>query len=100
MIFLSHGLILSAILFILGLSSLIIRRNLLFIFISIEVMMNSSALALVISGNYWNNDDGSIMYILAITIAAAEASISLAFLIQFYRRYKHLNIDILSEIYK
>lgn len=98
MISLFHGLFLSLILFILGLTSLIVRRNVLFILISLEIMLNAAALALVIVSTYWKQVDGQVMYILAITLAASEASIALALLIQLYRSKKTLNINILSEM--
>lgn len=75
MIPLTHGLILAAILFVLGLTGLVIRRNLLFMLISTEIMINAAALAFVVAGSYWGQADGQIMYILAISLAAAEASI-------------------------
>lgn len=98
MISLFHGLFLSLILFILGLTSLMIRRNILFLLISLEIMINAVGLALIIVGSYWKQVDGQIMYIFTITLAAAEASIALALLLQFYKRNKTLNIDILNEM--
>ncbi len=75
MIPLQHGLILAAILFVLGLTGLVIRRNLLFMLIGLEIMINAAALAFVVAGSYWGQTDGQVMYILAISLAAAEASI-------------------------
>ena len=98
MISLFHGLFLSLILFILGLTSLIVRRNVLFMLISLEIMINAAALALVVVSTYWQQPDGQIMYILAITLAASEASIALALLLQLYRNKKTLNINVLSEM--
>ncbi|GHL06229.1 hypothetical protein ECZU22_01280 [Escherichia coli] len=71
MIPLQHGLILAAILFVLGLTGLVIRRNLLFMLIGLEIMINASALAFVVAGSYWGQTDGQVMYILAISLAAA-----------------------------
>ncbi|WP_395480171.1 NADH-quinone oxidoreductase subunit NuoK [Candidatus Curculioniphilus buchneri] len=99
MIPLSHGFALAAILFILGLTGIVIRRNLLFILLGIEIMINASALALVIAGSYWEQADGQIMYILAITVAAVEASINLGLLLRLYRHYHTLNVDIISEMH-
>ncbi|QCI19741.1 MAG: NADH-quinone oxidoreductase subunit NuoK [Buchnera aphidicola (Brevicoryne brassicae)] len=99
MISLFHGLFLSLVLFLLGLTSLIVRRNILFILISLEIMMNAVGLALIVVGSYWQQADGQIMYIFVITLAATEAGIALALLLQFYRRQKTLNIDILSEMH-
>ncbi|WP_343192295.1 NADH-quinone oxidoreductase subunit NuoK [Buchnera aphidicola (Formosaphis micheliae)] len=98
MISILDGLILSIILFFLGALCIVIRRNVLFIFIGIEIMMNALALAFIFIGHYWNQSDGQIMYILIITLAASEASVGLALLIQLYRRYKTLDIDILSRM--
>lgn len=64
MIPLQHGLILAAILFVLGLTGLVIRRNLLFMLIGLEIMINASALAFVVAGSYWGQTDGQVMYIL------------------------------------
>lgn len=98
MIPIEHGLILASILFVLGLTGIMIRRDLLFILISLEVMMNAAALAFIVAGSYWQQADGQIMYILAISVAAAEASIGLALLLQLHRRRHTLNIDTISEM--
>lgn len=99
MIPLSHGLILAAILFILGLIGMIIRRNLLFMLLGLEIMINASALAFVVAGSYWGQTDGQVMYILAVTLAAAEASIGLALLLLLHRRHRTLDIDTVSEMH-
>ncbi|MDR5616107.1 NADH-quinone oxidoreductase subunit NuoK [Arsenophonus sp.] len=98
MILLQHGLILAAILFVLGLSCLLIRRNLLFMLIGLEIMINSAALAFVVAGSYLGQADGQVMYILTISLAAAEASIGLALLLQLHRHRQNLNIDEVSEM--
>ena len=95
---LEHGLILSGILFAIGFYGVMARRNLLFILMSIEVMMNAAALAFVVAGSRWVQPDGQVMFILIVTLAAAEASIGLALLLQFYRRFQHLDIDAASEM--
>ena len=61
MIPLQHGLILAAILFVLGLTGLVIRRNLLFMLIGLEIMINASALAFVVAGSYCGKTDGQVM---------------------------------------
>ena len=98
MIPLQHALTLAAVLFVLGLTALVIRRNLLLMLIGLEIMINAAALALVVAGSYWGQADGQVMYILAISLAAAEASIGLALLLQLYRRRQTLNIDTVSEM--
>ncbi len=95
---LEHGLILSSILFALGLTGVMIRRNILFVLMSIEVMMNAAALAFVLAGSRWGQPDGQIMFIFILTLAAAEASIGLAIVFQLYRRFHSVDIDAASEM--
>ena len=93
-----HGLALAGLLFSMGLAGVIVRRNILFILMSLEVMMNAAALAFVVAGSRWAQADGQIMFILVLTLAAAEASIGLAILLQLYRRFHTLDIDAASEM--
>jgi NADH-quinone oxidoreductase subunit K len=93
-----HGLVLAGILFSLGLVGVLVRRNILFMLMSIEIMMNAAALAFVLAGSRWQQPDGQIMFILVLTLAAAEASIGLALVLQLYRRYQSLDVDAASEM--
>ncbi len=93
-----HGLLVAAVLFGIGLTGVMVRRNLLFILMCVEVMMNATALAFVVAGARWLQPDGQIMFILILTLAAAEASIGLALLIQLFRRFHTLDIDLASEM--
>lgn len=93
-----HGLVVAGILFSLGLAGVLVRRNILFMLMSIEVMMNAAALAFVLAGSRWQQPDGQIMFILVLTLAAAEASIGLALVLQLYRRYQSLDVDAASEM--
>ncbi|WP_093288127.1 NADH-quinone oxidoreductase subunit NuoK [Solimonas aquatica] len=93
-----HGLILAAILFVLGLTGVMVRRNILFMLMSLEVMMNAAALAFVTAGARWQQADGQIMFILVLTLAASEASVGLAILMQLYRRFHTLDVDAASEL--
>lgn len=93
-----HGLALAGILFAMGLIGLIVRRNILFVLMCIEVMMNACALAFVVAGSRWGQPDGQIMFILILSLAASEASIGLALVFQLYRRYHTLDIDSASEM--
>ena len=98
MIPLTHGMLHAAILFVLGFSGLVIRRFLVFLLFGLVILIYASALAFVVAGSYWGQTDGQVMYILAITLAAAEASIGLALLLQLHRRRQNLNIDSVSEL--
>ncbi len=93
-----HGLALAGVLFSLGLAGVLIRRNLLFILMSIEIMMNSAGLAFVVAGSRWHQPDGQIMFIFVLTLAAAEAAIGLALVLQLYHRYHSLDVDAASEM--
>lgn len=99
MIPLEHGLALAAVLFTLGLTGLMVRRNILFMLMSLEIMMNAAALAFVVAGSRWVQADGQVMFILIITLAAAEAAIGLAILLQLYRRFDSLDVDAASEMH-
>lgn len=93
-----HGLALAAVLFCLGVVGLLVRRNILFMLMSLEVMMNAAALAFVVAGARWVQPDGQIMFIMIISLAAAEAAIALAIVLQLHRRFKALDIDSASEM--
>jgi NADH-quinone oxidoreductase subunit K len=94
-----HGLALAATLFVLGMIGLLVRRNLLFMLMSLEVMMNAAALAFVVAGSRWGQPDGQIMFILILSLAASEASVGLAILFQLYRRYHTLDVDSASAMH-
>lgn len=94
-----HGLLLAAILFALGLAGLMFRRNMIFILMSLEVMLNAAALAFIVAGTAWGQPEGQAMFLLIITLAAAEASVGLALLLQLHRRYKTLDIDIANKMH-
>ncbi|MGI4816567.1 MAG: NADH-quinone oxidoreductase subunit NuoK [Janthinobacterium lividum] len=100
MFLLHHGIILSVSIFILGIISLLKNKNLIFILISLELLTNSTSLAIMLVGHYWNQMDGQIMYIFIITAAAAEVSVILAFCLVIYKKYNTLDILKLSEINK
>lgn len=93
-----HGLALAGVLFTLGLLGLLVRRNILFMLMSLEIMMNSAALAFVVAGSRWQQADGQIMFILILTLAACEACVGLALLLQLYRRFGSLDVDSASEM--
>lgn len=98
MIPMSHGLILAGILFAIGLCGVMVRRNFLFMLMSLEIMMNAAALAFVVAGSRWVDADGQIMFIFILTLAAAEAAIGLALLLRFYHQRGHLDVDSANEM--
>lgn len=92
------GLLLAAVLFALGLVGVLVRRNFIFILMSIEIMLNATGLAFVVAGARWAQADGQVMYIFILTLAAAEVSVGLALLLQLYHRFRTLDTDAASEM--
>ena len=95
---LQFTLMLAGILFSLGLLGVLVRRNLLFVLMSIEIMINAAALAFVAAGSRWGQPDGQVMFLMVLTLAAAETSVGLAMLLQLHRRFRTLDIDAASEM--
>jgi NADH-quinone oxidoreductase subunit K len=90
---LDHVLLLATVLFLLGLVGLLVRRNVLFMLISIEVMLNAAGLAFVAAGARWQQADGQVMFLFILTMAAAEVAVGLALVLQLVRRHKTLDVD-------
>jgi len=93
-----YALIVAAILFSLGLVGVLVRRNLLFILMSLEIMLNAAGLAFVAAGSRWGQADGQVMFVLILTLAAAEVSVGLALMLQIYHRFRTLDADAVSEL--
>ena len=93
-----QGLLLAGILFALGLAGLLVRRNLIFVLMSIEVMMNAAGLAFVTAGSRRSQPDGQVMFIFVLATAAAEVSVGLALVLQLYHQYKSLDADAASQM--
>ncbi|MEN8259020.1 MAG: NADH-quinone oxidoreductase subunit NuoK [Pseudomonadota bacterium] len=93
-----HGLLLSAILFSLGLIGVLVRRNLMFILMSLEIMLNAAGLAFVVAGSRWGHADGQIMFLLILTLAAAEVGVGLGLVLQIFRRFRSLDADAVNEM--
>jgi len=93
-----HGLILATILFALGLSGVLVRRNIVFMLMSVEVMLNAVGLAFVIAGARWGQIDGQVMFIFILTMAAAEVSVGLALVLQMHHSFKSLDTDVISKM--
>lgn len=94
-----HGLLLATILFCLGLLGVLVRRNIIFVLMSMEIMFNAVGLAFVTGGSRWVQADGQIMFMLVLTLAAAEVAVGLAMVLQLYQRYKSVDIDAVSEMH-
>ncbi len=88
-----HGLILAAILFLLGLTGVLVRRDTIFILLSLEIMLNATGLAFVVSGARWHQADGQVMFVFILAVAAAEVSIGLALVLWLFHWHKSVDID-------
>jgi NADH-quinone oxidoreductase subunit K len=95
---LEHYLIVSAILFSLGLLGVIARRNLLVIYMSLELMLNAANLALVSFSRFNDNLDGQILVFFIITVAAAEVAVGLALIVALYRKRQTAHAEDLTTM--
>ncbi len=93
-----HGLLLATVLFGLGLLGVLVRRNVIFVLMSIEIMLNAAGLAFVVAGARWRQPDGQVMFLFILAMAAAEVSVGLALVLQLYRRLKTLDADRASSM--
>jgi NADH-quinone oxidoreductase subunit K len=92
------GLIVAGVLFTLGLISVLIRRNIIFMLISVEIMLNAAGLAFIVAGAKWSQADGQVMFIFILTMAAAEVSVGLALILQIYHQLKTLDSDAANKM--
>jgi NADH-quinone oxidoreductase subunit K len=88
----------SFLLFSLGLLGVIMRRNLLVIYMSLELMLNAANLALVAFSRFNNNLNGQILVFFIITVAAAEVSVGLALIVALYRRNQSAHVEDLTSM--
>jgi NADH-quinone oxidoreductase subunit K len=95
---LKHYLIVSILLFCLGLLGVLVRRNVLVIYMSLELMLNAANLALVAFSRFNNNLDGQVMVIFVITVAAAEVALGLALIVALYRRRQTTHVEDLATM--
>ena len=95
---LEHYLVVSAVLFALGLLGVITRRNILVIYMSLELMLNAANLALVSFSRFNNNLDGQVMVFFIITVAAAEVDVGLALIVALFRRRQTTHVEDLTTL--
>ncbi|MEH6595001.1 MAG: NADH-quinone oxidoreductase subunit NuoK [Colwellia polaris] len=93
-----HVLILSSLLFLIGFVGVVARKNTLFMLMSLEVMLNAVGVAFIGAGSVWQQADGQVMFVLILTLAAAEVAVGLALLIRMQNKYRSLDIDLLNQM--
>jgi NADH-quinone oxidoreductase subunit K len=91
-------LLLAGILFVMGLVGLLVRRNIIFMLMSVEIMLNSAGLVFIIAGAHWLQPDGQVMFIFILAVAAAEVSVGLALILQMYHHFRTLDADALNKL--
>ncbi|MCE2825564.1 MAG: NADH-quinone oxidoreductase subunit NuoK [Verrucomicrobium sp.] len=95
---LHHYLIVSALLFSLGLLGVVARRNLFVVYMGLELMLNAANLALVAFSRFHNNLNGQVMVFFIITVAAAEVAVGLALLVALYRKRQTAHVEDLTTL--
>ena len=98
MIPLSYYLVVSAVLFSIGTAGVFLRRNLITILLSFEIMLNAVNLSFVAFGRQFGNLDGQIIVFFVMTVAAAEAAVGLAIVIGLFRHRESLNPDAFASL--
>ena len=98
MLTLNHFLLLSGVLFAIGTAGVFLRRNLITVLLSIEVMLNAVNLTFVALGRYQGRVDGQIITFFVMTVAAAEAAVGLAIVIALFRHRESLSPDAYTSL--
>ncbi|MBT5707233.1 NADH-quinone oxidoreductase subunit NuoK [Verrucomicrobia bacterium] len=95
---LEHYLVVSSLLFSIGLLGVVMRRNLILIYMSLELMLNAANLALVAFSRFNDNLDGQLMVFFVITVAASEVAVGLALIVALFRRRRTTNVEDLATL--
>lgn len=93
-----YYLILSAALFFIGMIGVLIRRNIIIVFMCIEIMLNAVNLLMVAASAYRGDAAGQVMVLFTMAVAAAEVSVGLAIIVMIYKNLKTLNIDLFNQL--
>lgn len=93
-----NGLMIAWALFVLGLVGVLVRRDLVFVLMSIEVMLNAAGLAFILAGAKWGRPDGQVMFLFILATAAAEVSLALGLVLRYYHKFKTLDTDAASRM--
>ena len=95
---LNHYLVLSGVLFTIGTAGVLLRRNVIAVLLSLEVMLNAVNLSFIAFGRHLESSDGQIIVFFVITVAAAEAAVGLALVIALFRHVETLNPDAFRQL--
>ena len=98
MISLTHYLVLSAILFTIGVTGVLMRRNVIIILLSVELMLTAANLNFIAFSHYVGNAVGQVFVFFVMTVAAAETALGLAIVIALYRNMQTVNVDEINQM--
>lgn len=93
-----HVLVLAVALFLIGFTGVMVRRNVMFLLMSLEIMMNACGLAFIAAGAKWAQPDGQVMFMFILALAAADVAVALGLVLQLERRFDTLDVDATSEL--
>ena len=88
-----QGMLLAAVLFLTGLTGLLVRRDIIFMLMSVEIMLNAAGLAFIVAGSAWGHADGQVMFLFILTMAATEVAVGLALIIQLFMKFKSVDTN-------
>lgn len=91
-------LVLSMVLFVLGTMGVLLRRNAILVFMSVELMLNATNLALAAFARQWGSENGHMFVFFVITVAAAEVAVGLALIVAIFRSKRSIDIDELHQL--
>jgi NADH-quinone oxidoreductase subunit K len=92
------GFIVAGLLFLTGLVGVLVRRNILYILLAIEIMLNAAGLAFVVAGSYWQQPDGQVIYFFVLTMAAAEVAVGLSLVLQMHQKFDTLDVNMINRM--
>lgn len=95
---LAHYLVVAAILFMIGMTGVLLRKNVIVIMMSIELMLNAVNLTFIAFSKFSGRIDGQIVVFFVMTIAAAEAAVGLALIVSIFKRYREVNIRFFEHL--
>ncbi|MDX2227761.1 MAG: NADH-quinone oxidoreductase subunit NuoK [Verrucomicrobiae bacterium] len=95
---LAHYLVVSGLLFTIGLTGVIVRRNILVIYMSLEIMLNAAILAVLAFTRFYQLLDGQVLVLFIITVAAAEVALGLAIIVAYYRLKQSTHIEDMTSL--
>lgn len=94
----SHALLLAMVLFALGLAGVLVRRNLFFLLMSIEIMLNAAGLAFVAAGSRWHQAGGQVLFVFVLTLAASEVAVGLALILRLHHSLATVDADAAAKL--